>query len=70
MPHDISWTKDLKPDEARAALDALKAHQAPVTAREATELIRVRRKLQAKADRREPECVPAPLRRRDNVFRE
>jgi hypothetical protein len=45
MPHDISWTKDLKPDEARAALDALKAHQAPVTAREATELIRVRRKL-------------------------
>lgn len=27
MPHDISWTKDLKPDEARAALDALKAHR-------------------------------------------
>jgi uncharacterized membrane protein len=29
------WTENLTPDEARAALDALKAHQAPVTAREA-----------------------------------
>jgi hypothetical protein len=29
----IDWTKDLKPDEAQAALDALNK-QAPVTSRE------------------------------------
>jgi hypothetical protein len=34
---DSDWTRDLKPDEARAALGALDAHQAPVTAREANE---------------------------------
>jgi hypothetical protein len=42
------WTESLTPDEARAALEALNANKAPVTAREATELIRLRRKLQAK----------------------
>ena len=47
---DINWTKDLKPDEAQAALDALKAHKAPVTAREAVEIIRLRRALQAKIE--------------------
>jgi hypothetical protein len=38
---DIDWTKGLKPDEARAALDALNANKAPVTAREATELLKL-----------------------------
>jgi hypothetical protein len=47
---DTDWTRDLKPDEARAALDALKANKAPVTAREATELLRLRRALQAKVE--------------------
>ena len=40
---DTDWTRDLKPDEAQAALDALNAHKAPVTAREATELLRLKR---------------------------
>jgi hypothetical protein len=53
---DTDWIKDLKADEAQAALDALKAHQAPVTAREATELLRLRRALQAKTG------VPLPAR--------
>ena len=51
---DTDWTRDLKPDEAQAALDVLKANKTPVTAREATELLKLRRALQAKADRREP----------------
>jgi hypothetical protein len=46
------WTEILTPDEAQAALDALKANKAAVTAREATELIRLRRALEAKAERR------------------
>jgi hypothetical protein len=66
---DTDWTRDLKPDEAQAALDVLKTNKTPVTAREATELLKLGRALQAKADRREPECVPAQGRR-DNVFRE
>jgi hypothetical protein len=53
---DTDWTKNLTLDEAQAALDALNAHQAPVTAREATELLRLRRALQAKAG------VPPPAR--------
>jgi hypothetical protein len=48
---DRDWTKNLTPAEARAALEALNASDAPLTAREATELIRLRRKLQAKAPR-------------------
>lgn len=39
-------------DEEQAALDALNAHPAPVTAREATELIRLRRALEAKLEGR------------------
>jgi hypothetical protein len=42
--------KNLTPNEAQAALDALKTHKAPVTPREATELLRLRRTLQAKVD--------------------
>ena len=34
---DTDWTKDLTPDEACAALEALNASHAPITAREATE---------------------------------
>jgi hypothetical protein len=52
MPRDISWTEDLSPDEARAALDALNASKASVTAREATDLIRLQRALQAKMDKK------------------
>jgi hypothetical protein len=47
---DSDWTTDLTPDEAQAALDALKANKAPVTAREATELLKLRRALQAKIE--------------------
>jgi hypothetical protein len=42
---DTDWTKTLTPDEAQAALDALNAHQAPVTAMEAVEIIKLRRVL-------------------------
>jgi hypothetical protein len=51
MPLDTSWTDDLSPDEAQAALDALKANKAPVTAKEATELLKIRRALQAKLEK-------------------
>jgi len=47
---DTNWTENLTPDEAQAALDALKAHQAPVTAKEAVEILEVRQVLQAKVD--------------------
>jgi hypothetical protein len=43
---DTNWTKDLQPDEAQAALDALDAHKTSVTARQAVELLRLRRALQ------------------------
>jgi hypothetical protein len=45
---DTGWIEDLSPDEAQAALDALNANKAPVTAREVTELLKLRRALQAK----------------------
>jgi len=47
---DTDWTKALKPDEARDAPDVLNANKAPVTAREATEIIGLRRALQANAE--------------------
>jgi hypothetical protein len=47
---DIDWTKNLTPDEAQAALDALKVNKAPITAREATEILRLSRALQANMD--------------------
>jgi hypothetical protein len=47
---DTNWTENLTPDEAQAALDALKALQATVTAKEAVEILEVRRVLQAKVD--------------------
>jgi hypothetical protein len=46
------WTENLMPDEAQAALDVLKANKAPLTAREATELIGLRRTLEAKVSKR------------------
>ena len=49
---DNDWTENLTPDEARAALDVLKASQAPVTAREAAELLKLKRALEAKAEAR------------------
>jgi hypothetical protein len=47
---DIDWTENLTPDEAQAALDALNANKAPITAREAVEILKLRRALQAKAE--------------------
>jgi|RhiMethySRZTD1v2_1073278.scaffolds.fasta_scaffold93081_2 hypothetical protein len=52
MPHDNSWVDDLAPDEAQAALDALKANKAPLTVREVVELRKLRLALQAKAEGR------------------
>jgi hypothetical protein len=49
---DTDWTKDLKPDEAKAALDALNANKAPVTATKASELLKLRRVLQAEVEGR------------------
>ena len=46
---DTDWTKDLTPDEARAALDALTAHKSPLTVREAVEVRTLKLALQAKA---------------------
>ena len=42
----------MTPDEARAALDALNANKAPVTAREAAEIVKLRRALEAKVEGR------------------
>ena len=50
MPDD--WTKDLTPDEAQAALDALHTNKAPITAREAVELLKLKKALQAKVEGR------------------
>ena len=44
------WTENLTPDEAQAALEALNANKAPVTAREAVEILKLHRALQAKAE--------------------
>ena len=44
------WTRDLTPDEAQAALDALNANKAPITAKEAVEILTLRRALQAKVE--------------------
>jgi hypothetical protein len=49
---DTSWTEDLSPDEARAALDALNANKGAIKAREAVELLKLKRALEAKAERR------------------
>jgi hypothetical protein len=35
---DADWTENLSPDEAQAALEALNANKAPITAKEAVEL--------------------------------
>ena len=51
MP-DLSWIDDLAPNEAQAAIDALDAHKGPYTVREAVELQRLKRALQAKVEGR------------------
>ena len=48
---DTDWTKNLMPDEVEAALDALNANKASITAREAAELLKLKRALEAKAKR-------------------
>ena len=50
MPDD--WTKDLTPDEAQAALDALNGHKGPYTVNEAYELVQWKRALQARVEER------------------
>ena len=47
---DIDWTENLTPDEAQTALDALTTHKGPLTVREAVELQKMKKKLQAKVD--------------------
>jgi hypothetical protein len=47
---DTDWTENQTPDEAQAALEALNANKAPVTAREAVEILKLHRALQAKAE--------------------
>jgi hypothetical protein len=49
MRRDTDWINGLKPDEAQAALDSLDANKRPFTVREAVELQKLRRALQAKA---------------------
>jgi hypothetical protein len=45
---DLKWIDSLAPDEAKAALDSLDAHEGPYTVREVLELQRLKRALQAK----------------------
>ena len=47
---DYRWMRDLTPDEAQAALDALNANKGAITAREAIELLKLKRALEAKAE--------------------
>ena len=49
---NISWTEDLSPDEAQAALETLNANKGAITAREAVELLKLKRALEAMAERR------------------
>jgi hypothetical protein len=45
------WTENLTPDEARAALEDLNTNKAPITAREAVELLKLKRALQCVTER-------------------
>jgi len=45
-------TEKLTPDEAQAALESLNANKAPTTAREAVELLKLKRALEAKVEGR------------------
>jgi hypothetical protein len=49
MPRDNDWIEDLSPDEAQAAIDALNAHKDLLTVREAVELQKLKKALQARA---------------------
>ena len=48
----LSWFDFFMPAEAQAALDALNANKAPITAREAVELLKLKKALQAKVEGR------------------
>jgi len=53
MPDDFRWIDDLDPDQAQAALEGLADYfKGGMTAREATELHRVQKRLQAKIEGR------------------
>jgi hypothetical protein len=50
---NYAWMDDLDPDQAQAALEGIKDHfKGGMTAREATELHRVQKRLQAKIEGR------------------
>jgi hypothetical protein len=51
MPRDTDWINDLAPDEAQAALESLKVNKAPITAREAVELLKLTRALEARSSK-------------------
>jgi hypothetical protein len=56
MPDDYRWIEDLDPDQAQAALDGLAEHfKDGMTAREAVELHKMQRALQAKIEGRKAE---------------
>jgi hypothetical protein len=51
MPLDMSWIDDLAPDQAQASLDNLaEFFRDGMSVREAVELHKMRKKLQAKVD--------------------
>ena len=53
MPDNYAWIENLSPYEAQAALDALRGRfEGGMTAREATELHRAQKRLQAKIEGR------------------
>jgi hypothetical protein len=60
---DTDWTKNLKPNEAQAALDALAAHKGPLTVREAVELRKLNLALQERI-----KDVREATTRRSNLF--
>jgi hypothetical protein len=51
---DFRWMKDLQPDEARAALNAMDRQEPPDTVRGILEMRVMREALQAKAERKRP----------------
>ena len=51
---DTDWTRDLNPDEAQAALNAMDRQEPPDTVRGILEIRAMREALQAKVERKRP----------------
>jgi hypothetical protein len=51
MPHDNNRVDNLAPDQAQAALDALNANKAAITAKEAVEFLKRKRALEVEVAR-------------------